>query len=79
MMLAGLALESSRLQLWAAQLGINSATLSDVWDVCVSLEGCGLCSSERALDIMSTSQLRELLANAELTMLHDASATGLHM
>lgn len=76
MMLAELAMESSRLQLWATQLGVSSRTLADVWDIHAGIEGCGLRVSERALEVMSASHLRELLANAELIMLHDEVITG---
>lgn len=71
MLLADLGMASSRLQLWAAQLGIDSGASSEVWDVRDGLECCGMCVSEWVLEYMSTSQLREVLANAQLTMLHD--------
>lgn len=72
MLFAELGMASSRLQLWAAQLGISSATSSEVWDVRDGLECSGVCVSERVLEYMSTSQLCEVLANAQLTMLYDS-------
>eukprot|EP00892_Ulva_mutabilis_P008349 jgi/Ulvmu1/5887/UM026_0008.1 len=76
-MLAEIALNCSRLQLWASQLGIRSAALTYVWDVYYSVEQSGLCVNERALQVMSTSQLQEVLANAELSTLHDFSAADI--
>lgn len=72
MALADLGIASSRLQLWATQLAIVSGSPSDVRDMRDIVEGCGVCVNERALEVMSTFQLCEFLANTQLAMLHGA-------
>lgn len=67
---AEIAVWASRLQLWASQVGINGdiePSSLDLEEICK----CGMWIDERALEMMSSSQLREVLVNAELAALHD--------
>lgn len=67
---AEIAVCASRLQLWAAQAGISG----DVEQGALDLDGTsqrGMWIDERALEMMSSSQLREVLVNAELAALHE--------
>lgn len=69
---AEIALWASRLQLWAAQSGLSGdmqPISPDLDDVCT----CGMWIDERALEMMSSSQLQEVLLNAELAALHESA------
>jgi hypothetical protein len=70
MIRAEVAVWTSRLQLWSSQLGLNVELEPNAADV-EGLFTSGMWIDERALEMMSASQLREVLVNAELTMLHD--------
>lgn len=68
---AEIAVWASRLQLWASQLGIRGETEPSSLDLQEELCKCGMWIDERALEMMSAAQLREVLVNAELAALHD--------
>ena len=67
---AEIAVWASRLQLWGAQAGIRCMPEGGALGLEEAYQ-CGMWIDERALEMMSFAQLREVLVNAELAMLHE--------